>query len=230
MNIPNHRQEIVALKTLKGAEYNPRTISDSAFEALKLQIKTYGLVQPLVVRKEDGTIIGGHQRYAALKSVLQEQGASPSDIESSPVPVILLSGLTEEKTRLLNLALNKISGEWDYEKLSTIFDGLNTDISTDLIQLSGFSIGEVDDIMGLLSGPNKLEAPSQALDDEIAEGLAKQARRFNFALESDGDANFVRATLRSFGMTGPGNAEEALVKVMHAAASTLSKPDETEVI
>jgi len=40
--------------------YNPREISDNAFEGLKESIKKFGFVDPLVINKRTGVLCGGH--------------------------------------------------------------------------------------------------------------------------------------------------------------------------
>lgn len=228
--IPIHKQEVVPLKTLKLADYNPRTIEPEMLEALKLQIKTNGLVQPIVARKEDGLVIGGHQRLAAMKSLLAEQGASPAGIEQAPVPVVFLPGLDDKQAKMLNLALNKISGDWDFQKLTSLFQDINTDLTPDLVQLSGFKMDEVSDMLSLLTGPEALRANDAALDFEIEQGLAAQARKFNFTVDSDSDAAFVSNVLRAFGMTGPGDAASAFLNMARAAMAVKTAATGTEVV
>jgi hypothetical protein len=64
-----------------------------------------------------------------------------------------------------------------------------------------------------------MAAPAPASEAEIAEGLAEQARKFSFKLATDEEAVAVRAALESFGMTGPGDAADALVKMAKAAVT-----------
>jgi ParB-like chromosome segregation protein Spo0J len=44
------------------APYNPRKISDHDLEALRRSMKFFGVVEPVVVNKRTGRIVGGHQR------------------------------------------------------------------------------------------------------------------------------------------------------------------------
>jgi P27 family predicted phage terminase small subunit len=46
---------------------NPRRISDAQLEALTRSLKEYGFVQPVLARREDKTVIGGHQRLLAAR-------------------------------------------------------------------------------------------------------------------------------------------------------------------
>lgn len=55
----------------------------------------------MLARRDDRTIVGGHQRLLAARR-----------LGYKTVPVVFLD-LTLEQARLLNLSLNKISGKWD---------------------------------------------------------------------------------------------------------------------
>src|SRR3990167_37994 len=95
----------VEISKLKFAEYNPRQISEKDFEALKNSIEEFGFVEPVVVNK-DFTIIGGHMLVRAGASIGLKQ-----------VPCYFVD-LDKNKEKVLNIALNKISGEWDFDKLT----------------------------------------------------------------------------------------------------------------
>lgn len=120
--------EKIDIKKLKEMKYNPRKINDFEFQKLKQSIKEFGDVQPLVINK-DNTVIGGHQRLKALK-----------ELDFKEVDIIRVN-LSEEKAKVLNLALNKISGEWDYE----ILDRFVKDIKD--MDLTGFTENEIKHMM-----------------------------------------------------------------------------------
>ena len=208
--IQTNDQKMVALKMLKGAAYNPRVMPAREMDDLKRSLKEFGFVQAVIARKEDGLIIGGHQRLEAYRGLLKDQGLSDMEIGASPVPVIYLPGLDDTKTKLLNVALNKIHGEWDYDKLTSLFASLGDSAP---IELSGFSKDEVGDMMSLLSGAAPLTAPSVDLDQQIADGLAAQARKFSFTLDADADAAVCADALKVMGMTGPGDAAAAFLRM-----------------
>jgi len=119
--------EKVNINKLKGMKYNPREISNFDKENLKRSIKEFGNVRPIVVNK-DYTIIGGHQTVDALK-----------DLGYKEVDIIKLD-LTEEKAKLLNLALNRIQGNFNQELLDKFIEDL------DSLTLSGFSEAEITSI------------------------------------------------------------------------------------
>jgi ParB family chromosome partitioning protein len=59
----------VPINSLKGDIANPRRISDWQLEALTRSLQAHGIVQPILARKEDGVIIGGHQRWLAARKL-----------------------------------------------------------------------------------------------------------------------------------------------------------------
>lgn len=60
--------KILDIEQLKGADYNPRIISQEAFVKLQESIKTFGVCKPVIVN-ENGILIAGHQRTKAMKTV-----------------------------------------------------------------------------------------------------------------------------------------------------------------
>ena len=50
------------------APYNPRTISDHDLVALGRSMTTFGVVEPVVVNKRTGRVVGGHQRVKAAEA------------------------------------------------------------------------------------------------------------------------------------------------------------------
>ena len=122
----------IPISELKPAPYNPREISRHDFEALKGSIQEFGFVDPVIVNK-DNSIIGGHQRVDAAKEL---------GIDAVPVVFVDVAG---EQAKILNLALNRISGEWDKEKLKNLFSELSS-LSLDL-GLTGFTSEEVSTLL-----------------------------------------------------------------------------------
>ena len=129
------KQERRKVTDLKPAEYNPRKRlqpGDAEYERLKRSIETFGYVDPIIVIA-DGTVIGGHQRLF----VLQDLGYTEADVA--------VVDLYKADEKALNIALNKISGEWDKEKLAVIFAELQLDGYN--LNDTGFDKKERDEIM-----------------------------------------------------------------------------------
>ena len=141
--------ELIDPETLKSAAYNPRQISREELNKLIKSIKQFGFVDPALVRKDDNMIVGGHQRVkAALELGLKE------------IPVVFLD-ITENDAKLLNVALNKISGDWDEDKLTELLAELKFFDDVDEL-LTGFDEDELDQLLA------DLEEPKDGLTDEDA--------------------------------------------------------------
>jgi len=125
----------IKIEKLNPAKYNPRLDlqpEDKEYQDIKKSIVEFGLVEPLVINK-DMTVIGGHQRLKVLK-----------DFNYSTIPCIIVD-LDKQKEKMLNIALNKISGDWDRGRLKDILEELDTgefDIS-----LTGFNEQEIEGLM-----------------------------------------------------------------------------------
>lgn len=124
---------------LKKAEYNPRkelTSEDKEYQKIKNSIEQFGYVEPIIINK-DKTIIGGHQRLSVLK-----------DLGYTEVECIEVD-LDKTKEKALNIALNKITGEWDYSKLGDLL--LELDSENFDLELTGFDSYEIENIMAPVS-------------------------------------------------------------------------------
>jgi ParB-like chromosome segregation protein Spo0J len=125
------QMERVNPKRLVAAAYNPRKIKPEEMESLRRSIREFGLVQPIVVQMPGNRIIGGHQRVeAAIAEGLKK------------VAVIRLR-ISDARAQALNLALNRISGEWDDAKLA---DLLRVMEEPDLAS-TGFDAEEIADLL-----------------------------------------------------------------------------------
>jgi ParB-like chromosome segregation protein Spo0J len=86
-----------------------------------------------VWNKRTGNLVGGHQRF----KILIEQGLKEVDVS--------VVELDLEKEKTLNLALNKISGDWDDEKLGQLLKELTQNADFDSL-LAGFDLPEISQI------------------------------------------------------------------------------------
>jgi len=127
--------EKIRVDKLNPAPYNPRKDlkpGDPEYEKLKNSILTFGYVEPVLWNKRTGNIIGGHQRF----KILVELGKSEIDC--------VVVDMDEENEKALNVALNKVSGDWDKDKLILLIEdlqGVDFDVS-----LTGFDPAELDDL------------------------------------------------------------------------------------
>ncbi len=138
--------EHVSIGELRPDPFNPRRISDDELETLTRSIGEFGLVDPVIARREDSTVIGGHQRLVAARRLGLET-----------VPVIYVD-LSPVQAKLLNLALNKISGDWDQELLTRLLADLQAAPDVD-VTLSGFGEDEVAKLLKTLDARDRRERP-----------------------------------------------------------------------
>ena len=147
----NLKTEKRKLTELRAAEYNPRktlTPEDSEYQKIKRSIEEFGYVDPIIIN-EDGTIIGGHQRTTVLKDLGYEE-----------VDVVVVD-LDKQKEKALNIALNKITGEWDELKLKDLL--LDLDLGDYDITFTGFEQKDLTELV------DSLAVEPETVDDEFDE-------------------------------------------------------------
>lgn len=130
------KTQVFRLDEISPAEYNPRQDlkpGDKQYEAIRHSIEAYGFVEPLVVNVRDGKniLVGGHQRYKILTAAGEQ--------ETEAVVV----DLDAQQERALNLALNKIDGDWDNGKLKDLLAEIGEE---EAVQI-GFSHEEFADLL-----------------------------------------------------------------------------------
>ena len=128
MKIKNEKIENIELAT-----YNPRKINANEMQKLMDSLSEFGFLDPVIVN-QNMTLIGGHQRIIAW-----------AKLGNKTVPCIFVD-LDPMKEKALNLALNKISGEWDNYKLNKILNEINS--SEININLTGFDNDELKKLIG----------------------------------------------------------------------------------
>lgn len=122
--------EVKRIADINRAAYNPRVDlqpEDEEYQAIERSLKRHGLVQPIVWNRRTNTVVSGHQRL----TVLEAQGET-----EVTVSVVDLDDIQEKE---LNVALNKITGEWDDDKLSVILNELGEEAID-----TGFTLPEID--------------------------------------------------------------------------------------
>ena len=123
------RREINELKPYPG---NPRKMDSRTYEKLKNSIKEFGLVSVLTINQKN-EVIGGNQRLRVLR-----------ELKWTEVPVIVIS-LPKNKERALNIALNKIQGDWDMPLLKDMLQEIDTGEIN--MELTGYDDRELEQLM-----------------------------------------------------------------------------------
>ncbi|WP_426705020.1 site-specific DNA-methyltransferase [Corynebacterium auriscanis] len=148
------RIETLSLGELTPADYNPRKDlkpGDAEYDKLKRSLAEFGYVEPVIWNKTTGHIVGGHQRLKVL-----------ADLGFEQVDCVVVE-LDETREKALNIALNKISGEWDESKLALLIADL--DAADFDAELTGFDEAEIQAMIGSL---DEAEAHDDGFDLDAA--------------------------------------------------------------
>jgi DNA modification methylase len=167
------KRKINELKFYPG---NPRKISSDMLGNLKRSLQEFGVVENLVINTKN-QVIGGNQRLKALK----ELGIDEVDVIVVDLPV--------EKEKALNIALNKIQGEWDYPLLKEILESLDSEI-----ELTGFSKQEIEQLLSEF-GTNTNEKEKEDVEKRATLGSIWQLGNHRIGCGDSGDISFIRKLL-----------------------------------
>src|SRR5574344_1960636 len=125
--------EKLKIEQLIPSDYNPRKDlkpGDAEYDKLKRSIEQFGYVEPVIWNKTTGRIVGGHQRLKVL-----------IDLGITEVDCVVVE-LDETKEKALNIALNKISGDWYKDKLMLVISDLQGEDFD--VSLTGFDAVDLD--------------------------------------------------------------------------------------
>ena len=116
-------------------KYNPRKKlkpEDKEYQKIKKSIEEFGYTDLVIINK-DNTIISGNQRTQVLM-----------DMGYKKIKVVQID-IDKTKEKALNIALNKITGEWDYAMLGDLL--LDLDAQNYDLEITGFDDYEIENIM-----------------------------------------------------------------------------------
>ncbi len=147
------------------AAYNPRSISDGALSRLAALLDAHGFVDPIIARRRDKLIIGGHQRVKA--NALRH---SPAPL----VPVVFLDDVSDDRAKALNIALNNTETQGDYDPAGLADLLAEIDASDFSVpEYTGFSAAEITEIVGA--------------DDDALAGLSTIPEAYQVVVECTGE-------------------------------------------
>lgn len=129
--------EYVDPASLVPAPWNPRRIDDASLKRLATLLDLHGFVDPVIARREDRLLIGGHQRLKAN---------AIRDLPAATVPCIFLDGIDDDRAKALNIALNShdASGEYDADQLGDLLTELQSvDLGVAVPDITGLSVDSV---------------------------------------------------------------------------------------
>ncbi|MEK4853871.1 site-specific DNA-methyltransferase [Paenibacillus sp. FSL H7-0756] len=148
---------IIPIDQLNAAVYNPRVDlqpGDPEYEKLRRSLDEFGYVDPIVWNEQTGNMVGGHQRYKVL---VNEQNCTELAVS--------VVNLDPKRERLLNLALNKVSGRWDDEALAQLLSELQEG-GADL-GLSGFEPDEIGELIEEFANIPDTEVDQPVVEDDF---------------------------------------------------------------
>lgn len=136
--------EKIDIHSLVPADYNPRKISDEDYQNLKQSIDEFGVVSPILINLQDNTIISGHQRFDVLyyENNLSELYLIRLGDVGWVFPDLELEIKDKNYEKALNLAMNRIHGEFDENLVNEVLADLE---EVNLDYLTGFDL-DLDDI------------------------------------------------------------------------------------
>ena len=132
-------------------KYNPRKKlkpEDKEYQKIKKSIEEFGYTDLVIINK-DNTIISGNQRTQVLM-----------DMGYKKIKVVQID-IDKTKEKALNIALNKITGEWDYAMLGDLL--LDLDEQNYDLEITGFDLDEIEEIMA----PLGLEEEKEVIEDDF---------------------------------------------------------------
>lgn len=170
--------KVMKLADIKPAEYNPRvrlTEMDHEYQALKASIDEFGLVVPLIINERTGNLISGHQRL----NVMQAGGVEETEV--------VLVDMEPEKEKGLCIALNKISGTWDYGALADILEELR-DSPVDILA-TGFTDDEISELLGEIqdemNSGDKPDVESVGKKKDTKDGVPCMVGEYTFRIPNE---------------------------------------------
>lgn len=154
--------ETVKIDDLVSPEYNPRHITPEALDSLKQSIDEFGYIDPIIVNRVNNHIVGGNQRYEALKQL---------GYETVEVIYTTITDINREKA--LNIRLNNNSGDWDIGKLDNIFNDL--EIEGFDLTLTGFA---TENLQPFETSDDDTDIPtSETITSDLNTGLKTETNK-----------------------------------------------------
>lgn len=133
----------VPLADLHQDPANARAHPDRNLDAIGDSLRSFGQVEPLVVQRGTGRVIGGNGRLA----VMRREGQTHADV--------VYLDIDDHAATRLGIALNRTAelAEWDKETLASLLDGMG---EADLLT-TGFDADSLKDLLADLTPPVVVE-------------------------------------------------------------------------
>lgn len=164
---PMEIQTKIDIGSISPSPYNPRVTLEKGsreYQDIEASLEAYGLIEPIVVNDVNMHIIGGHQRWQVLK-----------DRGETEIACAMVHIEDPEREKALCLALNKISGDWDMDKLKDLLRdddvfSFPTGFTADEISLDEMLEGSEEALAEAMGGeedPGQDEEPEPTDDTQV---------------------------------------------------------------
>ena len=164
---PMEIQTKIDIGSISPSPYNPRVTLEKGsreYQDIEASLEAYGLIEPIVVNDVNMHIIGGHQRWQVLK-----------DRGETEIACAMVHIEDPEREKALCLALNKISGDWDMDKLKDLLRdddvfSFPTGFTADEISLDEMLDGSEEALAKAMGGeedPGQDEEPEPPDDTQV---------------------------------------------------------------
>ena len=140
------------VEKLKPANYNPRTISEKDLRSLVKNMSEFGHLGILIANRKTNNLISEHQRLKVAKLLKMKEIA------------VVWIDVSLRKEKILNIGMNKISGEWDMPMLKDLLE--EVDNGEEDMDMTGFDEVEIEMLMTAFN-PTDIDEQSK-LDEKKA--------------------------------------------------------------
>ncbi|WP_425905516.1 site-specific DNA-methyltransferase [Nitrobacter sp. TKz-YC02] len=158
----NPQIQHVAPQSLRPYAGNARTHSKKQIKQIAGSIERFGFINPLIVC--DGVAIAGNGR---LQAALQ--------LGLKSIPIIVVKNLSDADLRAYVIADNRLAQNagWDPDVLAIELQSL-LDLGFDDLELTGFSLGEIDGILSDAAEKSPLEpGPEDSLPEHFGAAVSR---------------------------------------------------------
>ncbi|MFG6383450.1 MAG: DNA modification methylase [Lachnospiraceae bacterium] len=146
------------------AIYNPRKVlipEDAEYQKIADSIEEFGYVDPIIINS-DNTIISGHQR----RTVMLDLGYVEADC--------ILVNMDKTREKALNIALNKITGEWNEAALKDLL--IDLDRIDYNINLTGFGEDEIEELFAEVELMQEINDDNYDINEKLKEFKLKETQ------------------------------------------------------
>lgn len=189
----NH--EIIPINQLIPNPKNPRVDLRPGmpiYTKLKDSLMHHDYVEPIIWNRRTGYIVSGHQRLQVMKDIAEEEGEVLDSLD------VIVVDMPEDKADTLMVAINKITGLWDEDKLRTLFQELN---ESDFIY-TGYDDFEIEKLLNDdTSVPNDIQEQDDTIStlDDMDDAKSKDTFKLTIFFDTEDERESAYYNLKDKG-------------------------------